>query len=149
MKKVLLVDDDPDFVESIRLILEKEAYQIIVANSGEEGYRKAKSQRPDLIILDVMLETIDKGFEISRRLKQDAELKKIPILMLTAIKEITEMNLNQIGGYLNDIGDPDYFSNPSIKAPNINNLIYYADAFYEKPIIPAEFLNKVKTLLSK
>lgn len=149
MKKILIIDDDPDFIESIKLVLEKKSYEIIVASSGEEGYKKAKSQNPDLIILDVMLETIDKGFEISRRLKKDEALKKIPILMLTAIKEIADMNLNQIGSYLKDQINPDYFENTSLNEIDINNAMFYADAFYEKPIIPEEFLNKVKTLLNK
>ena len=83
MKKILIVDDETDIIEILEYILRKEGYECISANDGEEGLRKAKEERPDLIILDVMMPKIN-GYKISRLLKYDTKYKEIPIIMLTA-----------------------------------------------------------------
>lgn len=74
-------------------MLESRQYEVIVAKSGEEGLSKAKLDKPGLIILDVMMESDDKGFDIARELKADPDYCGIPILMLTAIKERTGFDL--------------------------------------------------------
>lgn len=82
-KKVLIVDDEPDIVESLKFALELEGIECIVAHAGEEALVKAKHAMPDLILLDVMLPQIS-GYKVSRLLKFDQSYKQIPIIMLTA-----------------------------------------------------------------
>ncbi len=83
MKKILIVDDEQDIVESLKFVLELANYSCFCAYNGEDGLRLAKEIIPDLIILDVMMPKIN-GFKISRLLKFDNKYKDIPILMLTA-----------------------------------------------------------------
>ena len=83
MKKILIVDDEQDIVESLKFVLENCNYTCYCAYNGEDGLRLAKELVPDLIILDVMMPKIN-GFKISRLLKYDAKYKNIPILMVTA-----------------------------------------------------------------
>jgi CheY-like chemotaxis protein len=81
--KILLIDDDVDFVESTKIILESKPYEVIVAGNGDEGLQKAGEVNPDLILLDVIMPVKD-GFTAAEQLKKDPQLSKIPILMLTA-----------------------------------------------------------------
>ena len=83
MKKILIVDDEQDIVESLKFVLETSDYICYCAYNGEDGLRMAKEIMPDLIILDVMMPKIN-GYKISRLLKFDSKYKNIPILMLTA-----------------------------------------------------------------
>ena len=81
--KILIVDDDIDFVESLKTVLEAKPYDIVVAHEGEEGLQKARSENPDLILLDVIMPVKD-GFTAAEQLKKDPGLSKIPVVMLTA-----------------------------------------------------------------
>lgn len=83
MKKVLIVDDEQDIVESLKFVLEVAGFECHCAYNGEEGLNLAKEILPDLIILDVMMPKIN-GFKICRLLKYDNKYKNIPILMVTA-----------------------------------------------------------------
>ena len=83
MKKILIVDDEQDIVESLKFVLEASDYTCYTADNGEDGLRLAKEIVPDLMILDVMMPKIN-GYKISRLLKYDAKYKNIPILMVTA-----------------------------------------------------------------
>jgi DNA-binding response OmpR family regulator len=83
MKKILIVDDEQDIVESLKFVLESYDYTCYCAYNGEDGLKLAREIAPDLIILDVMMPRIN-GFKISRLLKFDAKYKNIPILMITA-----------------------------------------------------------------
>lgn len=83
MKKILIVDDEQDIVESLKFVLEADDYTCYCAYNGEDGLRLAKEIIPDLIILDVMMPKIN-GYKISRLLKFDNKYKDIPILMITA-----------------------------------------------------------------
>src|SRR4030042_6038011 len=83
--KVLLVDDDPDFIEAVKVLLEKKSgYDVIMAYDGNEGIEKVKSDRPDIIVLDVMMPNKD-GYEACAELKADEKYRDIPILLLTAV----------------------------------------------------------------
>lgn len=82
-KRVLVVDDEPDIVETLRFSLEVEGIECIEAYDGEEALAKAKKERPDLILLDVMLPRMN-GYKVARLLKFDESFKAIPIIMLTA-----------------------------------------------------------------
>ncbi|MFC2017243.1 response regulator transcription factor [Chloroflexota bacterium] len=81
--KILLVDDDVDFVEATKVILGSKSYEVVVAYEGDEGLRKAKEEKPDLILLDIIMPIKD-GFTAAEQLKKDPELSKIPTLMLTS-----------------------------------------------------------------
>lgn len=126
MPKILIIDDDLDLVEAMKVILESRKYQVESACSGEEGLNKAKESKPDLVILDVMMESMDKGFEVAKALKNEQGLKLTPILMLTAIKERTGL------GFEKEAGDPDWLP---------------VDDYCEKPLKPDELVSKVEALL--
>jgi len=127
MAKILIIDDDPDIVEAMKMVLEHNKYEVITADEGELGYKMAKEEMPDLIILDVMMATIDQGFHISYKLKQDEKLKSIPILMVTSISEKTKFKFDRKR-------DEDFIP---------------VDDFVEKPIKPGELIAKVEKMLSK
>ncbi len=82
-KKILIVDDEQDIVETLKFILEAHGYTCFCAYNGEDGLNKAKEIMPNLIILDVMMPKIN-GYKISRLLKYDSKYKDIPIIMVTA-----------------------------------------------------------------
>jgi DNA-binding response OmpR family regulator len=128
MAKVLIIDDDPDIVEAMKVVLESKNHQVSHAKNGEEGLKKARTEKPDLIILDVMMENMSKGFEVSRELKGDEKYKNIPILMLTAIKERTGFSFGE------EAGDPAWLP---------------VDDYCDKPLHPQELIAKVEALLKK
>lgn len=82
-KRILVVDDEVDLVETVRFSLELEGFEILVAYNGEEALNQARKEHPDLILLDLMLPKLD-GYKVCRLLKFDERYKHIPILMLTA-----------------------------------------------------------------
>jgi CheY-like chemotaxis protein len=82
-QKILLIDDDPDYVKTVKFLLE-EKYEVMTAFSAEEGWEKIEKQRPDLILLDAMMEPRD-GFALAKQLKEHQEYKDIPIVMLTGM----------------------------------------------------------------
>lgn len=128
MAKILIIDDDPDIIEAMKVVLESKQYQVAVAKNGEEGLKKVKLDKPHLIILDVMMESMDKGFDVARALKKDKDYKDIPILMLTAIKERTGL------GFEKEAGDPDWLP---------------VDDYCDKPLKPEELISKIEMLLRK
>ena len=95
--KVLIVDDEPDIVESIKFRLEIENINCIVAYDGEEALTKAKRENPNLILLDIMLPKIN-GYKVSRLLKFDEAYKHIPIIMLTARTQEKDVKLGEETG---------------------------------------------------
>ena len=90
-KKVLMIDNDPEFVEAISNLLDAKGYDVHTASNGEEGVEKAKAENPDLILLDVMMTTKNEGFNVARELHDDANLKDTPVIIMTGIRR--EMNL--------------------------------------------------------
>jgi len=82
-KKILVVDDEVDLVETVRFPLEMEGFNVLVSHNGEDALSQARKEKPDLIILDLMLPKLD-GYKVCRLLKFDERYKHIPILMLTA-----------------------------------------------------------------
>jgi DNA-binding response OmpR family regulator len=81
--KILLIDDDIDFVDATRMILESKSYDVVTAYEGKDGLRLARQEHPDLIILDVIMPLKD-GFSVAKQLKKDPLLAKLPVIMLTA-----------------------------------------------------------------
>ena len=88
-KTILVIDDDIDLVEIIRVTLEREGFSVIDAQSGERGLAVARADHPDLIILDVMMGQVDEGFHTAYALRKDAGTADIPLVMLTAVSDRT------------------------------------------------------------
>jgi CheY-like chemotaxis protein len=121
MKKILLVDDDRDFVESTRTLLE-EKYEVVVAYDGDEGIVKAREEKPDLIILDVIM-PVEDGFTAADEIAGDEELKKIPLMLLTSFgSRMTK----------------------ETEIPRSRGMEVSADDYVEKPVDPDALLEKVK-----
>ena len=127
-EKVLIVDNDPDLTEALKATLESEQYTVVTAADRAEGMEKISLEKPDLVILDVMMSTWQDGFEMSRDLKQDPGFKDIPILILTALKDRTGI------GFKSDAGDPAWLP---------------VDGYLDKPVEPGILLDEVRKLLSK
>lgn len=125
-KKILVIDDDPDIVEAMRVILESRNYAVAIAKSGEEGLKMARQEKADLIILDLMMERSDTGFEVARQIRKEKNNASTPILILTAIKEKIGMD------FKNDAGDKVWFP---------------VDDYLEKPLKSAELIAKVEAIL--
>lgn len=90
-KKVLIIDDDPEFVEAITNLLDAKGYQVKSAGDSREGIKLARTQPPDIILLDVMMSTKSEGFDAARELHKDDDLKDIPVIMISGVRK--EMNL--------------------------------------------------------
>jgi CheY-like chemotaxis protein len=88
-KRILIVDDDIDLINVVTTILENEDYEVISANNKKEGIEMARTEKPDLAILDVMMTTQFEGFEMAKEIVTDPVLKNIPILMQTSIEVLT------------------------------------------------------------
>ena len=131
MPKILVIEDDRDMVAAIRMPLEANGYEVLTAATGEEGLQKVKEVEPDLIILDVMMETTTAGFQVSLQLRNPdpeseyAAYRHIPILMLTAIHTTTSLRFGPDEAYLP------------------------VDDFVDKPIDPDVLLKKVRTLIEQ
>ncbi len=130
--KILIIDDDPDIVEAMRMPLEANSYNVITANNGSDGLQRAKEEIPDLIILDVMMETDTEGFHVAYELKSEEpcseykDCREIPILMITAISQKKGMRFS----------------------PEKDDTFLPVDGFIEKPVQPKELLARVLELLS-
>lgn len=118
-KKILIVDDETDMRKAISIRLKINNYETIAASDGEEGLQKAKTENPDLIILDLMMPKIN-GYEVCRMLKFDDKYKKIPIIILSALSQQSEKEKAEQSG---------------------------ADAYFIKPFDLALLLAKIKTLI--
>jgi pilus assembly protein CpaE len=105
-EKILIIDDDMDTLRLVGLMLQKQGYQIIAANNGTQGLTKALEDRPDLILLDVMMPDMD-GFEVTRRLRKNPATVSIPILMFTAKTQLDD----KVTGF--EVGADDYLTKPT------------------------------------
>ena len=85
MTKILVVDDDPDFLLLGRSILESQGYEVLEASDGQDALEKMRQDRPDLVLLDVMMSTTLEGVRVSREMEADAELAAVPIVMISSI----------------------------------------------------------------
>jgi CheY-like chemotaxis protein len=130
--KVLLVDDDVDFVEVNRSALENAGFDVAAAYDGDEGMKEALQHHPDLIVLDVMMRTPDEGFELARRLRKEPRVEKTPLLMLTAINEI-----NRARGMF------------SLSDLDRDETWLPIDRFLEKPIAAESLVSIAREMISK
>jgi len=126
-KRILVVDDDPDIVETLKTVLESSHYKVSSASSKEEALKVLEEDLPDLIILDVMMAKETDGFHLAYQLRSDSRTAQIPLMMLTAIGE-------KFGFKFSPEEDKDYLP---------------VDEYAEKPIDPQALLDKVGGLLSK
>ena len=124
--KILLVDDDADFVDSTKTVLESKPYEVIVADDGDEGLQKAREERPDLILLDVIMPIKD-GFTAAEQLKKDPQLSKIPVLMLTSFST----------------------KGAETSIPRSRGLGLETEDYIDKPVTPAELLARVEKHLKR
>jgi len=117
-KKILVVDDEVELVEMVKIRLEANGYDVISAYDGQDALNKAKTDKPDLIILDLMLPKID-GYKVCRMLKFDEKYKSIPIILFTAKAQESDRKMGE------DVG---------------------ADSYIVKPFDPQTLLSKIKEL---
>ncbi len=131
MAKILVIDDDPDIVTAVTMVLESAAHQVTSAPNGKQGLARIKAERPDLIVLDVMMETHTEGFELALKLHSPdpasewKPFRNIPILMLTAIHSTTPLRYEP---------DIDYLP---------------VELFVDKPIDPDDLLGKGHWILAR
>jgi CheY-like chemotaxis protein len=86
-KKILIVDDDLDFSGAIQALLEARGYSVLVAENGYDGFEKAKTEAPDLLLLDVMMTYDNEGFELAQKLKTEALTRQLPVILITGIRK--------------------------------------------------------------
>lgn len=125
-KKVLLIDDDPDFVLANRIALEAKGFSVVTAGSAQEGALAAAAERPDLIVADLMMEELYAGFALVEQLAADHATADIPVVMVTGVTTETGFRVDQGGetpGWLR------------------------VRAFINKPVDPVELADRVATLL--
>jgi CheY-like chemotaxis protein len=131
MAKILIIDDDPDIVLAVRLCLQGAGHEVFDARNGEQGLRRLPEVKPDLIILDVMMDTTTEGFQTALKLRGPdpgsplAAFSHIPIMMLTALHSTTDLRF----------------------APDENYLP--VDVFIDKPIDPDRLIKAVNELIVK
>lgn len=119
--KILIVDDEADLVETLKYRLEMGGYDVMTALDGQEGLKKARSEGPDLVILDLMLPKLD-GYRVCRMLKFDEQFKHIPIILCSARVQESDVKMGEEQG---------------------------ADAYVTKPFEPKFLLAKIEELLVK
>ena len=124
--KILIVDDDIDIVTALTAIIENSGYDVVSANSMKEGLETLKKIKPDLAILDVMMETNQAGFELARDIKKIKEFEDLPLLMLTSVGDVTGVNFQAA------MSNADWLP---------------ADSYIEKPVEPDELIEEIKNLL--
>lgn len=123
--KILLVDDDPVFVEATKTVLESK-YKVVTAYDGDAGLKKARSEQPDLILLDIIMPAKD-GFHVCKQLKEDSKLAKIPVIILTSFAQHRgETNIPVSAG-----------------------LELEAEGYIDKPVSPDALLKQVGAILKK
>lgn len=127
VKTILIVEDDEDLVETLRTVLESAQYEVVSAPNGKTGWQRAKETSPDLAVVDMMMDTVADGFELSRKFRADDQMKRMPIIMVTAINQRFPL----------DMGQPD------------DDQYLPVDRFLEKPLDPQILLDEIAELLGE
>ncbi len=123
-KRILIVDDDQDIVDSVTIMLQSEGYDVVAARGGEDCMKIVGEKRPDLILLDIMMEKLTTGLHVGYELRKHPEYKSIPIIIMSGIGEATGLDLAAEK-------ETDYIA---------------ADEFLEKPVNPEVLLKRVAEL---
>lgn len=126
--RILIIDDDPQFVQMTKAILETKQYTVGCAYDAAEGFARLEEQLPDVIILDIMMGKGAEGFIFARKMKKDPRFTKIPILMLTSMREQTGFDF---------------------PGERIHPKFLPVDEYVEKPVEPVTLLEKVDRLAKK
>lgn len=124
-KRILIVDDDPDFAAAIAKILTTAQYEVEKAGSLQGGMKAIEERKPDLILLDVMMEKYDDGFNMCYDLKHDERYQHIPVIMITAVTEVTGLKFS----------------------PETDGEYLQAEGFLRKPISAEVLLERVASLV--
>ena len=126
--KILVVDDDPDILDAVALILESQGYEVVTARDGIEGLANLKAEQPDLMILDLMMPRMD-GFAVCKELQDPrwSKYKDIPILILTSVREEASRRRYELE----------------------TGLALDVDDYVEKPMSPDVLLERVSTLIKR
>jgi two-component system alkaline phosphatase synthesis response regulator PhoP len=127
-KKLLIIDDDPDFVDGIRSILKSAAYQVDAAYNPKDGFKALETGQYDMLLLDIMMGRGAEGIMIARKMRKDAKLREMPVLIITGIRE-------QIA-----------FLFPG---EQVHPRFVAVDELVEKPVEPSLLLEKVSALLKE
>ena len=125
--KILIIDDDPDFVEVTKVLFEARQYNVSVAYDPEEGFAKLEEEVPDALILDVMMGQGADGFIVARKIRKDPRFDKMPILMMTSMREQTGFDF---------------------PGERIHSKFLPVDDYVEKGVEPKVLLDKVEQLLA-
>ncbi len=131
--RILIVDDDPDFTKSTKMILLADGYEVVTASDGKQGLEKVKEANPDVIILDIMMESLFEGFSLMSSLRSDpdfAEFRSIPILMASSVRSDTGSRFQF--DHTEDMGD--------LPEP---------DDYLDKPFKPKELLERIEQLVRR
>ena len=128
-KKILVVDDDKDIRDSLAIILEKNGYQVRTASNGQEALEKIKTDKPSLMILDIMMSTDTEGFDLAYELKKTEEFGNLPVIILTSFLD----KVREEG--------PDQFQ-------HILGEAWPAQWMFEKPVDLNKLLDQVKKILA-
>jgi CheY-like chemotaxis protein len=123
MSKILVVDDDPDFVEATRMVLEAAGHEVISAVDGDSGLERVRQDKPDLVILDVIMKTVLDGLYMSQEMASDPQQASTPILMVTSIANTDYAALFPTDEYV------------------------HIEDFVSKPIPPEDLIRRVNKLL--
>ncbi len=126
-KKIVMIDDNKDYVFTMKTFLERNEFDVVTAGDGKAGIELVKKEKPDLILLDVMMELLFSGFEVYRQLKIDPELKKIPLIGISGMGDEISLKYDKEK-------DSEYFD---------------PDEFMEKPVDKELLLKKINGLLEK
>lgn len=124
--RILIVDDDPVFVEATKTVLESRRYEVITAYDGDEGLKKARDEKPDMILLDIIMPTKD-GFHVCEQIKGDPEIADIPVVILTSFA-------SQKG---------------QTKIPVSAGQQLEAEGYLNKPVSPEDLLEYVEKMLKR
>jgi CheY-like chemotaxis protein len=132
-KKILIVDDDPDVILFLSTVLKDNGYIPCDASNGREGLERARSDHPDLILLDLMM-PVKSGIALLSDLKKDDALKEIPVIMVTGVSGETGIDLEA------------FFKKGAVGDPDRNAL--KPEGYIEKPVDPQKLLKLIKDVLS-
>lgn len=124
-RDILVIDDDEDYVETLKVILESKNYSVRAAHNGADGWEEAQKKTPDLALVDIMMETFGEGVRLTQRFRSDEKLKDVPIIMISAVNQ-------EVPYHLEEETEEGYLP---------------AQKFMDKPIDPDELLEEIEKLL--
>jgi CheY-like chemotaxis protein len=125
--KIVIVDDNTDFLFTMETFLQRNGFEVLTADDGKRGLELIRQERPDLILLDIMMETLFSGFEVCKQVRSDDDIKDTPIIGISAMGEELDINYRQWPDY-------DYFS---------------PDAFLDKPVDKQRLLQMIPEVIKK